>query len=156
MARLRFAHGGEVEVEEGGLERGVTEVGGELMKLGAALEHVGGVGMTQGVGADLVVCFTEATLGRGDFDGGPDAGFGHVMLAVVHGLAQGDAGGFPAAPDTGEEPVNIAMGLPKGAQAGEQRGGDGDFTGLPSLAVADADDEALRVDVLGLEREGFA
>jgi len=156
VARLRFAHGGEVEVEEGGLERGVTEVGGELMKLGAALQHVGGVGMTQGVGADLMMLFTEAGFGGGDFDGGPDAGFGHVMLAVVHGLAQGDAGGFPAAPDAGEEPIFIAMRLPEDAQAGEERGGDGDLTGLAAFAVTDADNESLAVDVFRFEREGFA
>ena len=83
-------------------------------------------------------------------------GFEFCCAEVVEGLAQGDAGALPPTPDTGEEPVNIAMGLPKGAQSDEQRGGDGDLTGLPSLAVADADDEALRVDVLGLEREGFA
>ena len=156
MARLRFAHGGEVKVDEGGFERGVAEVGGELMKLSAALQHVGGVGMTQGVGADLVVFFTEAGFGGGDFDGGPDGGFGHVMLAVVHGLAQGDAGALPPTTDTGEEPIFIAMRLPEDAQAGEERGGDGDFTGLPSLAVADADDESLAVDVFWVEREGFA
>ena len=60
----------------------MAEVGGELMKLGPAFEHVGGVAVTEGVGGDLVVFFAEAAFGGGEVDGGPDAGSGHVVGAA--------------------------------------------------------------------------
>lgn len=86
-----FAEGGEVEVDEGWFERGVAEVGGELVKLGATFEHVGGVGVPEGVSGYFLVLLAEAAFGGGDFDDAPDAGLGHVMAAVVKGLAEGDA-----------------------------------------------------------------
>jgi len=61
------------------------------MKLDAAFKHVGGIGMTQGVTAEVVVCFTEAAFRFGEVDGGPDAGLAHGLLVVVEGLPQGDA-----------------------------------------------------------------
>lgn len=156
LAGLFLAHRGEMQVDEGGLERGVPEVGGELVELGAAFEHVGRVAVTQSVGADFLVGLAESALGGGDLNGAPDAGFGHVVSAVVHGLAHGDAGGFPTAPDSGKEPSVVAMEFPEGAQSGEQGRGDGNFAGLASFAVPDADQEALAINVLGLEREPLA
>lgn len=156
LSCLFFAEGGEVKINEGGLERGVTEVGGELMELGAAFEHMGGVAVSEGVGGDLHVLFAEAGLGGGDLDRSPDAGLGHVVAAVMHGLSEGDCGGFPTAPNAGKEPVRIAVGLPEITQSCQERGGDGDFAGFAAFPVADADDETLTVDVLWLEGEGFA
>lgn len=134
-----------MEVDEGGFERGVTEVGGELVELvelGACFKHVGGVAVPEGVGADLVLLFGEAAFSGSDFDGGPDAGFGHVMTAVVESLAQGDAGALPSAPGPGEEPIFVAVGFPEGAQALEKSRGNGDFARFSSFAVADTDDES--------------
>ena len=42
------------------------------------------------------------------------------------------------------------------AQAGEELGGDGNFAGFAVFGVGDVDDEALGVDVAGLDGEGFA
>ena len=92
----------------------------------------------------------------GDFDGTPDAGFGHVMTAVVQGLGQGDAGGFPATPDAWEEPVFVAVRFPEGAESLEEGGGDGDFAGFAAFAVSDANDESLPFDFFWFEGEGFS
>lgn len=153
---LLLTNGSEVKVDEGGLERGVAEVGGELMELGAAFEHVGGVGVTQSVGRDFLVVFAQAAFGGGDFDGTPDAGFGHGVTAVVKGLPDGDAGRFPPPPDSGKEPVFVAMVFPEGTKSIDERGGDGDFARLATFAVADVEDEAFAVDVFGVKGEGFA
>ena len=42
------------------------------------------------------------------------------------------------------------------AQASEELGGDGNFVGFAILGVGNVDDEALAVDVAGLDGEGFA
>jgi len=91
VAGLGLADLGEVEIDEGGLEGGVAEVGGDLTQAGAGVEHVGGVAVAQGVGAEFVVLFGEATFGAGDVHGGPDAGVGHGAAAFVEGLFEGDA-----------------------------------------------------------------
>jgi hypothetical protein len=116
---------------------------------------VGGVAVAQGVGAEFIVLFGESAFGTCDLDGGPDAGAAHGVAAVVEGLFEGDAGAFPAASGSREEPVGIAVPGPEAAQADEEFGTDGDFTGLAALGVGDAQDEALAVDVLGADVEGF-
>lgn len=156
LAGLLFAHGGEVEVNEGGLERGVTEVGGELVKLGSPFKHMCGVAMTQGVGADFVMLFAEPGFGYGNFESTPDGGLGHVMTRVVEGLTEGAAGVFPPASHPGEEPIFITMRFPEGAQSMEKRAGDGDLARLGSFAVTNVDDEGVTINVLGRERERFA
>lgn len=123
--------------------------------MNAAFEHVGGVAVTQDVRADFLVFFAEAAFGGGHFDGGPDARFGHVMTAVVEGLAKADAGAFPTPSGSGEEPGGITMGLPEGAEAGEEFRGDGDFAGFATFAMTDAQDETLAVDVFRFDLEGF-
>jgi hypothetical protein len=45
---------------------------------------------------------------------------------------------------------------PEAAQAVEELGADGDFAGLATLGVGDAQDEAFAVDVLGADVEGLA
>jgi hypothetical protein len=127
-----------VEIDEGGLERGVAEVGGDLAQAGAGVEHVGGVAVAQGVGADFIVLFDQAAFGARDVHGGPGAGVGHGAAAVVEGLLQRDAGAFPTAAGRGKKPVGIAVPGPEAAQADEQCGADGDFAGLAALGVGDA------------------
>ena len=117
LAGLPLANGGEMEVDEGGFEAAVSEVGGELMELDAAFEHVCRVGMAQGVAAEVGVFFMEAAFDFGEVDGGPDAGFAHGLLVIVEGLAKRDAGAFPAAPDAGEEPFFITMTKPEAAES---------------------------------------
>jgi hypothetical protein len=156
VAGLGLADLGEVEIDEGGLEGGVAEVGGDLPQAGAGVQHVGGVAVTQGVGADFVVLLGQSAFGAGDVHGGPGAGVGHGPAAVVEGLLEGDAGTFPAASGRGKEPVGIAVPGPEAAQADEQFGADRDFAGLAALAVDDTQDEACAVDVLGADLKGFA
>jgi hypothetical protein len=48
------------------------------------------------------------------------------------------------------------MGGPEAAQADEQFGRDGHFALFAALALEDADDETLAVDVLGFDVEGLA
>jgi len=135
---LGLADLGEVEIDEGRLEGGVAEVGGDLTQAGAGVEHVGGVAVAQGVGAELVVLFGETAFGAGDVDGGPDAGVSHGPGAVVEGLFQGAAGAFPAAAGGREEPVAIAVPGPEHPQPREQLGADGNFARLAALGVGDA------------------
>jgi len=47
--------------------------------------------VAQGVDADFLMVFHESALVFGDFDGGPDASFGHGLAAIVEGLFEGDA-----------------------------------------------------------------
>jgi hypothetical protein len=155
VAGLGLADLGEVEVDEGGLEGGVAEVGGDLPQAGASVEHVGGVAVAQGVGAEFIVLFGQSAFGTGDVHGGPDAGVGHGVAAVVEGLSEGDAGAFPSTSGGGKEPVGIAMPGPEAAEADEEFGADGDFARLAALGVGDAEDEALAVDVLGADVKGF-
>ena len=94
---LGLADLGEVEIDERGLEGGVAEVGGDLPEAGAGVEHVGGVAVAQGVGADFVVLFGQSAFGTGKVHGGPGAGVGHGPAAVMEGLFEAGAGAFPAA-----------------------------------------------------------
>lgn len=155
-ASLGLADLGEVEIDEGGLEGGVAEVGGDLAQAGAGVEHVSGVAVTEGVGADFVVLFGQAAFGAGDVHGGPGAGVGHGPAAVVEGLLQADAGASPTASGRGKEPVGIAVPGPEAAQAEEQFRADGNFAGLAALGVGDAQDEARAVDVFRPDVEGLA
>ena len=134
----------------------MAEVGGDLTQAGAGVEHVGGVAVAEGVGADFVVLFGQAAFGAGEVHGGPGAGVGHGFAAVVEGLFQGDAGAFPAAAGRGEEPVGIAVPGPEYPQTREQLGADGNFAGLAALGVGDAQDEARAIDVFRADVERFA
>lgn len=156
MTGLGFADFGEVEVDEGGLEAAVAEVGGELPEVDASFEEVGGVAVAEGVDGEFLVFFGETAFGFGDFDGCPDAGFGHVVSSFEHGLPECLTGAFPSTTDAGEEPVGITMGFPEEAKAGEEFGGDGDVSLLSAFGVVDTDGEPLGVNVLGLDGEGFA
>lgn len=46
--------------------------------------------MAQGVDADFFMVFHESAFVFCDFDGGPDAGFGHGLAAIVEGLLEGN------------------------------------------------------------------
>lgn len=70
-------------------------------------------------------------------------------------MAQGDAGVFPKAAHTGEEPFGVFMAGVELAQAGKELGGDGNFARLAVFGLGNVDDEALAVDVFGLDGERF-
>lgn len=65
-------------------------------------------------------------------------------------------GAVPTTADSGKEPLGILMAGVELAQATEQLGGDGNFAGFAVFGLGNVDDEALAVDVAGLDGEGFA
>ena len=116
---------------------------------------MGAEAVTKGVGGDVFVFFGKTGFGGGELDGIPHGGFGHGIGAAVKGLAQGDAGVFPKATYTGEEPFWVFMVGVEFAQAGKELGGDGYFTGFAVFGLGNVDDEALAVDLTGLDGECF-
>lgn len=62
---------------------------------------------------------------------------------------------LPSAPDAGKKPVRIAVSVPENAEPLIQLRSDGNLAGLAPLAVDDANDEALAVDVFGLDANRF-
>ena len=146
----------EVQINHGRLEGGVTQVGGDLPHAGACLQHVRGIAVAQGVDANLLMVLHEAAFVFGDLDGGPDAGFGHGLAAVVEGLAETDAGAFPTASRGWKEPVGIAVPTPKHPESGEQLRRDGNLAGLAAFGVADTQNEAFAVDVSGADVQRLA
>ena len=153
---LFLAHFGEMEVNHGGLEGGVAEVGGDLAHAGACLQHVGGVAVAQGVDAHFFMVFHEAALEARDFHGELDAGGTHGLAAFVEGLLKGEVRAFPATPGCGEEPVGVAVPLPELAQPHDEGGTQRDFARLAAFGVSDPQDVAAAVDVLGADVEGLA
>ena len=97
--------------------------------VGAGLEQVGGEAVPQGVDGDVLA----QPGGAGGLDADP-----------VH-----RAGGDGAARDVaGEEPVGRAGGLPVVAEQGQQPRREHHVAVPAALALADAEDHALAVDVL--------
>jgi hypothetical protein len=94
-AGLGFADGGEVSVDDGGIEGLVTEVLADLKQADPFFQEMCGVGMTQGVGGG------EAIGAAGGFGQavsrlhGADA---HESRRLAHELAQGERAIGPAAP----------------------------------------------------------
>ena len=140
-----------MEIDHRLLQGAVTEVGADLADRCPGIEEVGGVGVSQGVGGDLLVGLQEPALSHGDLHGLLGRGCAHGLLAHAHGLGLGHLGTLPAPGQTRKEPLAIAVGLPEPPQTDKQFGRDGNLTGLPALGIHDPDDEALAIDVLGLE-----
>ena len=155
VAAFGFANLGEMKIADDFLERAVAEIGGDLPDRRAAFQHVRGVAVAQGVGAEMLVGARQPAFGGGDLDGLPDGGLGHGLGTAVHGLAQRDAGAFPAAADAGKEPFGVLVAGVELAQAGEKSGSDGDFARLAVLGFGDVNDEPFAVDVLGFDGERF-
>ncbi len=114
---LGFTDGGEVKVDEGGLEGSVTEVGGDLTNVGTAFQKVGGEAVTQSVDDELEMFFAETAFHFSELEGSPGATVVHGFTTVMEGLLEGNAGAFPATSGCGKEPVGIAMPLPEGAKS---------------------------------------
>lgn len=71
-------------------------------------------------------------------------------------FAQGDAGVFPTATHTGEEPFAVLVVSVELAQATEKLRSDRNFTSFTGFGLGNVDDETLAVDVARLDGEGFA
>ena len=157
LAGLGFAHFGEVQVNEGGLEAAMAKVGGDLSDVHARFKQMGGVAVAEGVDDELGVLLSEATLDFSEVPDLPGCAVAHGLLTVVKGLLKADAGGFPATAGSGKNPVGIAVPGPKFTESGEEFGCDGDvpFVAAFGVAMGHAEGEALAVDVAGFEVEGF-
>lgn len=134
----------------------MTEVVGELPDRYPALEHVSGVGVTQGMNAEFLMTFHQPAFGLGPLEGILDGGAAHVIGMSTEGLAKSQTGVLPFAPHTGKEPFEIAMAFPEETQPVEQFSSDRYLPLFAALAVDDANGEAFSVDVLGFDGEGFA
>ncbi len=78
------------------------------------------------------------------------------MLATPHRLSLGELAALPVLSQSGEEPLRIAVGLPKVAQPHQQFVGEGHLAILAALALDDAQHAALAVNVAGLDVNGLA
>src|SRR3972149_8170244 len=97
---------GEVEIEHGGFQLGVTHVALDGAQVDSGFKEVGGVGMAQRVYGNSL--FTDGGLKLGATEGSLDAAFGHGGLSLC---------GFSAASAQGrEEKVGMAVGEPIAAQ----------------------------------------
>lgn len=63
---------------------------------------------------------------------------------------------LPATTDAGEQPLRIAMSLPESAKTLEQLRCDRHLTGLVTLAMRNANDEALAIDMFRLDLQRLA
>ena len=154
---MLLAEFGEVQIDHRRLEAAMTEVGGDLANRGPAFKHVSGEAVTQGVNGHFLVSVRESALSSSGFHGRPDTDLGHGVARLVHGFTQGDAAGLvPASAGSREQPVRVAVALPEHAQALEQFGRDRDFSLPAALALDNADDQSLTIDVFGFDGEGFA
>lgn len=78
-----FTDGGEMGVDDGLIERSVTEVGGDVSDTDTVFEQVSGITMTQGVDSDAL---GDARCGDGPFESILDGGATHGLLRCVHGF----------------------------------------------------------------------
>jgi len=87
----------------------------------------------------------------GGAHGGLHRGIAHRFGGAAQGLRQRGSGALPPASRRGEEPHGVAMDLPEGSEALDERVRDGNLAVLAALASDDADDAARGVDVAGFE-----
>jgi len=83
------------------------------------------------------------------------AGTVRVNVELVQGRGQVGALGHPAASRRGKHPFGIAVVLPEGAQADQERIGNRHLAVPESLAAHDPQHAARSVDVTGLEPDGL-
>ena len=153
MAALVVADLGDVQVNESGVERGVSEVLADLPDGDASFEQMGGEGMTERVSRKR---FLDTASGADDAHGQLDRGDAHGFFASAHRLGACEVAFLPKASDGREEPPPVFVEAPVVAQPLDHGRGDRHFAGLAALAVADAQDPAFRVDVGGAQRDRFA
>jgi len=127
---------GQVEVGDRAADASMAKESLDGAEIDALLQQVGGVGVPQRVAGD----------GLGE-------------LGIVGGAADGLEHGLPAnglgCGMIGEEPMIGTVLAPVGPQELERSLGQGDVAVLASLAVSDADDHALAVDVFGAKMDGL-
>ena len=125
-----------MEVDDGGLDGGVSEELLDEVEVDALVEEVGCEGVAQ------------ATRGCGDTDSGVGAG-------VLEGLLDGSGGDGPVVVLGGKEPVLGSVFRPVLPEDGQGAFGQQGVTVFASFALADADEHSVAVDVGHFEVSGF-
>jgi len=136
---------GEVEVEHGGFELGMSQVALHEAGIHASFEQMGGIRMPQGM--DGHAQFEDAGTLLGSTEGALHTGATHGRggrrtLVVI-------------APGGGQEPGGVTMGFPVRAEQCEGILRQGDVPVFGTLAAVDMDLEAVAIDVGDLQEEGF-
>jgi len=136
---------GEVEVDHGGFELGMSQ--GALDKTGSdtRFEQMGGVGMAQRMDGHTGVGDpgTLWSFAEGALDTGAPHGAGRRRTV------------FLLAPSGGKTPGRVTMGFPRGPQPHQGLFGQGDVPVFGALATMDMDLEALSIDGRDLEIESL-
>lgn len=128
---------GEVEVEHGGFELGMSQVALNEAGIHASFEQMGGIRMPQGMDGDTY--FGEPSSLFGFAEGALDTGATH----------RGGCGRTVSlvAPRGGKEPGGVTMGFPVRAEQCEGILRQGDVPVFGALTAVDMDLEALAIDV---------
>ena len=108
--------------------------------------------MAECVRADFVMSFVKTAFRDSDLDSAVDGGGCHVMATSMHRLALADPGSFPSAAHSRKEPMWIFMPFPKCAKTKKKLRSNGDLPAFSPLAIGDADDESLPINILGANR----
>ena len=108
-------------------------------------EQMGGIGMPEGMGADVSFADTGALFG-----------FAKSALDAAAGHGGGGAGQvFVIASGGGKEPGGVAVGFPGGSQQVEGVIGQGDVAVLGALPPVHVDHVARAIDIAHLQGERF-
>jgi hypothetical protein len=145
LVGLFLAFVGEVEVEHGGFELGVSQVPLDESGINARFEQMGGVRMAEGMDGDAHFADPGALFG---FAKGP------LDTGATHGESRRWTLGV-IAPGGGKEPGGVAMGFPIGAEQCQGLFGEGNVAVFGALAAVDMDLEARAIDVGDLEEKSF-
>jgi len=100
LASILLTFWGEVEIEHGGFELGMTHVSLDDPEVDTGFEEMGGIGMSEGVDGNSL--FMDASSKLGATEGALDTTFSHGVLGLV--------GAFAISAKGREQKVRMAMG----------------------------------------------
>jgi hypothetical protein len=102
LAGIFLAFLGEVEIEHGGLQLGMTHVALDDTQIDAGFQQMGGVGMAKGVDGNSL--FSDACLKLGEAKGTLDTTLGHGSLSLFCS--------FAVSAKSWEDKAGMAVGAP--------------------------------------------
>jgi hypothetical protein len=141
---LGLAEAGQVRVDDRGRGAVVPEIDLDLAEVLALFEHVGGVGVAQGMDMS----------GLGDPSGFEGQAEGALEGGAAHGLGGGE-GFLVAVAFAGEQQGGMTMRFPLLAQELERAVGQRNIAVLVALAAADVQEHAFGIDIPDLEAQAF-
>lgn len=137
---------GQVEIEHGSFEAGVTEIALDDAQVDAGFQEMGGVGVAQGVDGHALFAYCGSALGVAE--GVLDAAFGDGLGGLL-------GSGFVVAA-SGKDKAGMFVSTPVAAQQSKGRLGQRDVAVLGAFATVDMNHHALAVDIGDFEMAGFA